>query len=95
MNNMNIELVIGFAAVSGSGVAVWYRGRITAAVGLGVVLLVAVVISALSSGREAVSDLMVGSLVGLPVLLASILATNRREHRRIHDPHLNGGSGRV
>ena len=81
MNSMNLALVVGFVAVSGSGALLWYRGRLTSAAVLGGVLAVSVVIFALTSGRDAVSQVILGGLIGLPVLLASVLATDRRERR--------------
>lgn len=76
---MVFALALGFAAVAGSGVLLFYRGRRVAAACLCGALAAGIAVVALSVGREGVSDLALGSLVGLPVLLGCIAARDRRE----------------
>jgi len=80
---MVFALVLGFLVVTGGGVVFSYRGRRTATLGLTAGAAVGLVVVALSVGREGVSQFMVGTLVGLPVLIAAIAARDRRERAQL------------
>ena len=71
-------MTLGFLAAGCAGVAVHFRGRGAGATVLGVGAVVLVVVAA-TLGREAVSDFMVGTLLGLPTMIGALAAKERRE----------------
>jgi hypothetical protein len=76
-----VALIVGFVCVAASGSTFQRRGRATAAVVLGATLVPSLLVAAFAGGRPAVSDLTLGALCGLPVLIAAGWARARFSRR--------------
>jgi hypothetical protein len=79
---VTIALVLGFLLTAASGLVLRVRGRRAGAGTLVVVGSVALITVGLTQGREAISDLMLGALLGLPVVIGALAARVRIERVR-------------
>jgi hypothetical protein len=71
-------MTLGFLVTGCAGVAVHLRGR-GAGTGVLAVGAVVLVLVAATLGREAVSEFMVGTLLGMPAMSGALVAKERRE----------------
>ena len=74
-----ISLLLGFGAVSLGAATVLCRGRSAGAVLLGAAGAMGVVAAVVAAGREGLHDLVLGALLGLPVLIGCIIKRDRAQ----------------
>jgi hypothetical protein len=84
-----MPLVLGFLAVGAGAVVFLQRGRAAGLISLALVIPVAAVLAAIVDGREGVSQLAVGGLIGLPALVAAVLHRSRIQSA----PSVRGSDG--
>ncbi|MDM8085095.1 hypothetical protein QUV83_09995 [Cellulomonas cellasea] len=79
---MVISLALGCAAVAITGGVFLARGRKAAGTTLVAAALPGLLLAVLLAGRPGVHQFMLGTLIGLPVLVGSAWTSERRERAR-------------